>query len=183
MNKNIVNAAVVWSLFASCCFVSSALQASREGAGKITITVKKIERVSIDKVHFWLKLENGSSGYIFLEGSNFGVLDTEQLYLEQWRPNEGWHTVVPCPDTPPPSVIKLKAGEAINQERVLTNPIHALCMERTVQFEGRFRFRMEYFMSEKDATTNEKNFGLSEHPLPAPHVAVSDPFEIPSTKK
>jgi hypothetical protein len=38
-------------------------------------------------------------------------------------------------------------------------------------------------MSDEDARRNEKNFFSSEHPLPAPSVAVSEPFEIPKPKE
>lgn len=183
VRQKIVNVAVLWSLLVSHCLVASTLQAPHQSEGKVTITVEKVERVSPSEANFLLKIANRLDVPVFVEGRDSKTPVPYLVYLEQWQDGEGWHSIAPCPDTPPPGLIKLRPGEALVLDPVLTNPINALCNERNVHFEGMFRFRLEYFMSVKDGLAHERNFFASEHPLPIPHVVVSEAFQIPPIRK
>jgi len=169
---------LVWSLLAVLCVGFSPLQSSDESAG-VKVVLERVERVSHDEVHFWLKVANESDRPVFLAGTNFERPIPELLYLEQWRTEEGWKVVVPCMDTPPPHVIKLKPSEAITLDLILKVPLSGVCKERNIQLEGRFRFRLDYFESEKQARTYLRKIFSPDWRSARAAVAVSEPFGIP----
>ena len=150
----------------------------------VEILVERIERVSRGNVHFWLKVTNKSERPVFLTGINDELGSRlYPVYLEKWRTKEGWKTVAPCMDTPPPHVIKLNPAGAMSLDLVLELPLSAVCKERNIQLEGRFRYRVEYFESEKQARAYvNKLFSRRWQEARAPlTLAFSEPFEIPST--
>ena len=169
------------SLVAVLYVGSSPLQPSAQPAG-VKVVVERVERVSRDEVHFSVKIANGLDRTVFLPGTNFGRSNPELLFLEQWREKEGWMTVVPCLDTPPPQLVKLKPSEVINVERVLELPYLGVCKERNVQLEGRFRYRLDYFESEKQARIYLKRVYSRGYQPAHAAVAVSEPFEMPPPK-
>ena len=148
----------------------------------VEILVERIERVTHDEVHFWLKVANTSDRTVFLNGINDeSGPRLYPVYLEQWRTKEGWKTVGPCMDTPPPHVIKVNPGGATTLDLVLKLPLFGVCKERNIQLEGKFRYRLEYFESEKQARTYVKKLFSSHWREARAPVAVSEPFEIPPT--
>jgi hypothetical protein len=167
-------------LIAALYVVFPALLRSQSGPANVQIIVERVERVSSNEADFWLRVVNGSSSPVFIEAHPFDTTILEDLWLQKWSAEKGWYTVVPCPDNAPAGVFELKPKDAIGQELVLTNPIQALCKERNIAIEGRFRFLVNYFVSEKEARTNEKNYFSSGQP--PPRTVVSEPFEIPPTK-
>jgi hypothetical protein len=182
MTKGVIRSALTCVLIAFLWLDTSAIGPAQDAPSNIKLIVEKIDRVSENEVHFWLSLRNASASPIYLEGRALLRISsqpfTEQLFLEQWKDGE-WHLVVPCLENAPPDIIRLNPGTTISQERGLTNPLNAPCKVRQVIFAGTFRFRLNYFLSEKDARANERNFDLSRPNRPAPHAALSDSFEIP----
>jgi hypothetical protein len=168
---------LAYSLVAALCIESPAILRAQSGPANVQIIVERVERVGSNQAHFWLKVVNGSSSPVFIEAHPFDTTILEDLWLQKWSPEKGWYTVAPCPDTAPAGVLELKPKDAIAQERVLTNPIEALCKERNIEIEGRFRFLVNYFLTEKRARTNERNYFSSGQP--PPRTVVSEPFEIP----
>ncbi len=170
--------------FLLCCLLSGSPTWSSPEAGGVEIVVERIQRVSRDEVHFWLKVTNRSDRPIFLAGTNFESRPIPELvFLDQWRTKEGWKTVAPCMDTPPPHVIKLNPAGAMTLDLVLDLSLPRVCKERNIQLEGRFRYRVEYFASEKQARAYLKKL-FSRHwqeARPPLTLAVSEPFEIPPT--
>jgi hypothetical protein len=189
MNGRFARRFLSCALMTTVCLCSSVAEQNLNESNNVKVLVENVERVGLDKIHFRLKLLNLSKSPVFLEARTpiyverreTGIFP-EQLYLEQWTAN-GWQSIVPCFENAPSFVARLDSGRALIQERELTNPVNAPCKKRRVELWGRFRFRLDYFLSEKDARSNERNFNSSEIPLPNPHVAVSDPFEIPLLDK
>ncbi len=64
---------------------------------------------------------------------------------------------------------------------VLELPLSAVCKERNIQLEGRFRYRLEYFDSEKQARTYVKKIFSPRWREARARVTLSEPFEIPPT--
>ncbi len=172
-----------WCLLSSSLIVSPFAATKPKGA---QILVERIERVSRDEVHFRLKVRNRSDRSIFLTAINYGLLGIKDesesrpypVHLEQWRTKEGW-TAVSCTDTAPPHVINLNPGEVISEELWAKLPMSVICRNRIAKWEGRFRFRVEYFETEQQARAYvEKLFSPRWREAHAP-VAVSESFEIP----
>jgi hypothetical protein len=171
-------ASILWCIFTVAMSLGAAAnEPSQHDSEQVTIVVNRINRVSPNEVHFQLSLRNATASPVFLEGRALGFFP-EQLYLEQWKDGR-WHLIAPCLENAPSSVLRLNPGRAVNQDRVLTDPVEAPCKDRHVQLQGKFRFRLEYFLSEQDAKENERNFDASGANLPAPQVVVSASFEIP----
>lgn len=166
------------SLLAILCVGFPPLRSSDEPAD-VKVLVERVERVSHDEAHFWLRLENTSSRPVFFGGINYESAPLPYpVFLEQWRPVEGWKVVAPCLDTQPPDVIKLNSGGGIRLDLVLKVPLSGVCKERNIKLEGTFRYRLDYFESEKEARTYwETYFSSRYHPVHA--VAFSESFEIP----
>jgi hypothetical protein len=161
---------------------SSPLQSSAQPAG-VKVVVERVERVSRDEVHFSVRLANESGAPVFLTGIKYERPVPYPVFLEQWREKEGWKTVAPCVDVPPPDVIKMKPGEAITLDHVLKLPPATICKDRNIQLEGRFRFRLDYFRSKKQARTYVKvMFSRDWHRAQAA-AAVSEPFEVPPARE
>jgi len=183
MTKLMIRNGVSGLLIAAACIAYSMSLPEQRDSGKVRIVVNRIERTSQKEIRFTLIVRNESALPVFLEGSARELSSDqrfiEQLVLEQWK-DRGWHIVVPCIENAPASVIKLGPGKTLIQVRVLTNPVESPCKERHIQFEGQFRFTVEYFPSEREAKANESAFGLARGNLPTPNVAVSDSFEIPT---
>lgn len=151
-----------------------------DASSEVCLLVEKVEKVGHHEVRFVVKIENISSRAIFFTG----IKDERgerlyPVYLEQWRGTEGWKIVVPCMDVPPSDVIKLDPGETMILAPVLQLPLPSVCKVRVIQFEGKFRFRLEYFNNEKQARAYiRKLFSQQWRQAQAP-TAVSEPFEIP----
>lgn len=177
------------SLAAFSCIGSFALQTPRIEFPKVKVLVDRVERVSSNEADFSLKIVNASTGPVFLEAYPLLKRNTEKtrifegLYLEQWREREGWIIVVPCRDLFVSDAIKLEPDEAMTQERVLKLPLSAVCKERNIHFEGKFRFRVDYFESGNAVETYIEQMSSLGHEPEPPAFAVSEPFEIPSPKK
>lgn len=182
MRINTLQCALACGLIALLCIGSSPLRSADEPAC-IKIVSERVERVSHDKVHFWLKVVNGPARPVFLTGINYEKPTPDPLFLEQWRDPEGWKAVAPCVDMPPADVIRLSPNETISLDLVLTLPLPSTCKERNVQLESRFRYRLEYFESAIEARTYVKETYSPGHQPASAAVAVSEPFEIPPPKK
>ena len=171
------------------CLWSSALDPKRIEPSEVRIRVESVERVSSNTVRFRVKLLNTSATPVFLEArAQLRYADprasgfAEQLFLEQ-QTADGWKVIVPCLEEASSHVIRLDPGKELSQDRELKDPIIGVCKERHLDFAGKFRFRLSYFLSEKAARNDEKNFGRSETTLPAARIAVSEPFEIKQPKQ
>lgn len=154
-------------------------QAPRAESVGIKIFPGRVERVSLDEVRYSVKIVNGLQSTIFLPGVNFGRPLPETLSLEQWRTKEGWKTVAPCMDTPPPHVIKLAPGQVIALDYVMDTRFRTICKEHHLELTGRYRYRLDYFDTEKRARAYiRKLFSPTWKEARAPFV-VSEPFDIP----
>jgi hypothetical protein len=158
-------------------------QSSQNGSSNVKVVVDRVDRVSSNKAHFRLKVLNDTTRLVFFEGYPFDMQQMDGLYLEQWRLEEGWTIVVPCRDLYASDAIKLKPGGVMTQERVLELPLSAVCRERNIHLEGKFRFRVDYFESGNAVRTYIKRMNSLGHEPPPPAFALSDPFEIPAMKK
>lgn len=180
MRTNIVLGLIACSLIASWEESSFSQSDRSRTAPQIKLVVERVERPSQNEVRFQLRIISNSEKPVFLEGQNFGKPFPDPVFLEQWRGKEGWHIVAPCPDVPPPDVIKLKPASEMTLERVLTIPINAPCKERSIRLEGRFRFSVDYFESEKEAHRYISQFFSPRQPA---EKALSETFEIPQLKQ
>jgi hypothetical protein len=174
-----LNVVLAWSLLAALGVGVAPPRSSDQSSG-VKVVPERVERVSRDEAHFWLKVTNTSDKSVFLTGINYksGPL-LYPVFLEQWRTNEDWKTVVPCMDTPPSDVIKLDPGRTKTLDLDLKLPLSAICKERDVQLEGKFRYRLDYFENEKEAQTYLKLMESRGYQPAQAEVAVSDAFEIP----
>jgi len=147
------------------------------------IVVERVKRVSRDEVHFGLKVSNRSKRPVFLAGMNYeSGPRLDLVFIEQRQPDQGWRRSY-CMDTLPPDVIKLDPGEAIAWELWGTLPMSVVCRNPITKFEGTFRFRLEYFDSEKQLRTYLHNlFGVTGEEV-RPRIAISRIFEIPPIPK
>ncbi len=164
---------------------------------RVEIIVERVERAGVDKVDFRLSVTSRSDRPVFFNGIDYEAMDRllmgtdpkapprpsapspYPVYLEQWREKEGWMVVVPCMDMAPPDVIELKLGMSMSFDRALELPLSAVCKMRDFQLEGLFRFRLEYFESEKEARAYmRKLFSPHWKEARAP-TAVSETFVIP----
>jgi hypothetical protein len=178
---NISESFLTWSLI--FLGVGSPLLRPSDEATNVKIVSERVERVSRDKVHFWLKVVNTPSSPIFLIGLNYEKPRPYPLFLEQWQGEKGWKAVAPCPDVPPPDVIRLNPSEAMTLDFVLTLPVPTICNERNFQLAGKFRYRLDYFESEKEARAYVKLMYSPDWQRARSPAAVSEPFEIPPPKK
>jgi len=155
---------------------------SQQPAGP-EVVVERFKRVSPDEVHLWVKIANKVDQAFFLTGFQWESGPRPfPIYLDQWHPVEGWQSYF-CLDMPPPHVIKLNPGDAITEEFKFKLPMSAVCKNPITKLEGRFRFRLEYFESEKQTRAYVKKlFSPSWKEARAPFV-VSEPFEIPPPKE
>jgi len=172
---------VLSCVLASSCLVFS--QSHLEESRAVEVVVESIERVSHDEARFRLKISNRLDLQVFLAAYNLGAEPIpELLFIEHWQPDEGWQIVAPCMDTPPASVMKLNPGDTITLQRRLVSGRSAVCRVRKVQFEKKFRFRLEYFDAAKKLRTYLESFPHFEGTkLEAkPRIAVSETFKIPS---
>jgi len=151
-----------------------------DASSEVCLLVEKVEKVGHHEVRFVVKIENISSRAIFFTG----IKDERgerlyPVYLEQWREKEGWVPIT-CIDTPPPNVIKLDPGETYSwAPSGWRLPMQGVCKHRITVWEGRFRFRVNYFDSEQDARAYVSTFFSPRWRQARAHVAVSEPFEIP----
>ena len=183
MRINTLPCFLACSLLAVLYVASSPLQSSAQPAG-LKVVVERVERVSRDEVHFSVRVANESEAPVFLIGIKYERPEPYPVYLEQWRDNKGWKTVAPCVDVQPQHVIKMNPSEAINLDRVLKLPPATICKDRNLQLEGRFRFRLDYFRSKKQARTYVKVMSSQDwQRAQAEAAAVSEPFEIPPPRE
>jgi len=159
--------------------------------GGVEISVERVERLSREEARFQVKVRNGSGAAIFLTAINYAKLGLKDesrprlypLYLEQLRGKDGWKLVAPCMDAPPPDVIKLGPAESMTEDRGLKVPLGGVCKERDVQLEGKFRFRLAYFESEKQAKDYIDKLFSPQWPEARAANAFSEEFEIPPVIK
>ena len=118
---NTLRGFLCWSLLVASSFgFPSTLS---DESSRVEIIVERIERVSHDEVHFWLKVSNKSERPVFLAGINYESGPRPLLlFIEQWRTKEGWKRSY-CMDTPPPDVIELNPAEAMTFDLVLELPM------------------------------------------------------------
>jgi hypothetical protein len=146
---------------------------------RVDIQAHKVERMSRDEVRFRVRVTNTSARPIFLSGISDELgKRLYPVYLELWRNKEGWVTIF-CMDTPPPHVLKLSPGETADDESWAKLPMSVICRNRIAAWEGRFRFRVEYFDSEKQARAYIEKLFSPRWKEARALAAVSEPFEIP----
>lgn len=168
-----------------CCLLLASLIGSTllpsQSPARPEVVVERFKRVSRDEVHFWLKISNKADQPVFLTGFKYESGPSPfPVYLDQWRPEDGWNSYF-CMDTPPPAVIKLNPSETITQVLWWKLPMSVVCKNPITKLEGKFRFRVEYFASEKQARAYLKTlFSPRWREARAPFAA-SAPFEIPAT--
>lgn len=176
---------MVFGLFVGLRAPHSAQRAS------IEISVERVDRLSRQEVHFQVKVTNRSDRSVFLTAIDYaklGVKDESRplldpLYLEQWRGKDGWKIVAPCMDTPPPHVMELRPAESMIEDRGLKVPLGGVCKERNILLEGKFRFRLDYFQSEKQALAYIDKLFSRQWKEARAAAAFSDEFEIPPVSK
>ncbi len=187
MGVNVLRGFLLGSFFAASSISFS--QPSTDEPARVEILVERIERVSRDEVHFWLKVSNRSDEPVFLTGINYELLTKINyksgprlypVYIEQWRLKEGWKRTCGM-DTPPPHVIKLNRGDAITEVLWEKLPMSLVCRNRITRWEGKFRFGLEYFDSEKQARIYVKKIFSRRWKEARAQVAFSEAFEIPPT--
>ena len=150
------------------------------------LIVERVERISGDEVHFTVKVTNRSSRAIYLTGINYELMGSkfkpgkrlDPVYFEQWRLNEGW-TAISCMDTRPPHILKLDTGEAMTEISWAKLPMRGVCKKRITRWEGKFRFRLEYLESAKQAHAYLNKIFSPRWKEARAAAAVSEPFEIP----
>ena len=147
----------------------------------LRFTREQVKRVSHDEAHVRMKISNLSQRPIFLMGINFDEPQPYPVFLEKWQSEKGWKTIAPCVDVPPSHVITLNPGKEITVESVLKPPLPSICKERNIQLHGRFRYRLEYFQSKKEAQNYEKRMFAPNHPTP--QFILSEIFEFPQPDK
>jgi hypothetical protein len=173
---------LAWSLIAFLMVGFSPLQSSGDGPADVQLVGVKVQRLGRQKAFLRLKVVNRSDRPVFVAGINIESPEPYPVFLEQWRAEEGWTAVLPCMDVPPPQVIRLDPGKAIPLAYNLRIPPWRTCLGLNFQFEGRFRYRLDYFMSEKEAQAYLHTVYSPGRQPPRAHVALSEPFEIPRPK-
>lgn len=149
--------------------------------GPLSISCEQVKRVSINEAHVRVRITNVSKNATFLLGTNSDEPSPHPVFLDQWRAEEGWKIVAPCVDVPPPDVIRLTPGQEITFESVLTLPSPSTCKERNLRFEGRFRYKLQYFKSKKQALIYSRHMFASQHNTPS--FVLSEAFEFPPPAK
>ncbi len=178
------------SLLITTLSVSSSFPSSEPA--KLEIVVEGLKRVSANEVHLVVKVTNKTELPIFLAGINYDFLralphsadehrpnpSPELVFIEQRRSSEGWKTLG-CVENPPPDVIKLNPVQTITHVIWWKLPEIGICKNRITNWEGEFRFRLEYFESEKQARTYIDKLFSPHWKEARAEIAVSEPFEIP----
>jgi hypothetical protein len=165
-----------------CCFLAACtagfLPVVAQRPGGPEVAVERFRRVSHREVHFWVKIANKGDQPVFLTGIRYETGPSLfPVYLDQWDPKEGWKSYF-CLDMPSPHTIKLNPGEGMTEELWWKLPMSAVCKNPITKLEGKFRFRVEYFASEKEARAYVKKlFSPKWRDARAP-MAVSESFEI-----
>jgi len=72
-----------------------------------------------------------------------------------------------------------RPSATINMDFVLKLPLSAVCRERNLRLEGRFRYRLEHFESRKQARAYIKLMDSPDWQRARASFVVSEPFEIP----
>lgn len=174
----------------SCCLLfllaASMIYARSPGGpdtseGPLSISCEQVRRVSNNEAHVRLRIANISENSIFLQGINSDERSLYPVFLDQWRAEEGWMIVAPCVDVPPPDVITLTPGQEIIFESVLTVPLPSTCKERNLRLEGRFRYRLQYFKSKKEAQIYSSHMFAPQHKTLS--FVVSEAFQFPPPPK
>jgi len=149
----------------------------------VEVLVEHVERISGDEAQFRVRITNRSEEAVFLTGIVYeSSSQLYPIYLEQQRAARNWKIVVPCMDTPPPHVIKLEPAKTMIENLVLKVPLEGVCKERDIQLEGNFRFRLQYFDSEKNARAYMKKLFSADWQDTRSAVALSEPFKIPQRR-
>lgn len=170
--------------------VSLSAQKSAQGLSKIRVKVDRVERISSNEARFQLTIANNSIKPVFLEGDSRQIHEggplgneiLEGLYLEQWRHEQGWRVVIPCRDMFSSEPIRVNPGGSIAQEWTLQPPLPSVCRVRDIHFDGKFRFRVDYFESGKAVKTYIEKMN-SPGSVPPPSFSASESFEIPPFRK
>jgi hypothetical protein len=163
------------AIFGIALTMHSFSQNSRQA---VDVIIARSDRVSQNEVRFQVQVTNRLKSAVFFSGINYKsgpILDP--IYLEHWE-SSAWATVAPCMDTAPPEVIKLNADETKIIDLVLTIPLPATCKKRNIELVGDFRFRLDYFETEKQAHNYLQNFFGNNQAVPT-QIATSDVFHIP----
>jgi hypothetical protein len=172
--------ALFWGLAVCSIIRFSPLQCSNEGATDVRVISVKVQRVGHNKASLSLKVVNKSSRPVFLAGMNIVRPIPYPVFLEQWWADGGWTAVAPCMDIAPPQVIRLDPGKELATGYNLSIPPPRSCGMPNLQLEGRFRYRLDYFLSNKEAQKYLLAvYSPGRQPARA-HVALSEPFEIPA---
>ena len=165
------------NLWILMCLPATFLSAESSKPNVLRIVDVQVRRIDRDNVAYSLKIVNESTLPVYLEGSKFDEPVPFPLYLEQWKNKIGWQIVAPCVDLAPGDVIKMEPGNSLSVEDRLGNPLPSVCRVRNVRFLGKFRFRLDYFVSEIAARNHEENFFSSARG--PTQSAVSAPFQFP----
>ncbi len=184
MRKDTLRGVWAWSLITFLIVGFPPLKSSDDGTSKVQVVSVGVKMLN-NKVELRLKVINRSDRPVFLAGSNFDRPEPAAVFLEQWGGGEGWTAVAPCLDVPPGNVISLDPGKAIasGYDLKVLPPKLGVCKAPNLQFGGRFRYRVIYFMSKKEAQIYAEHVYSPSLQPPGAHVALSEPFEIPPAKK
>lgn len=153
-----------------------------EDHAKVNVTVERTERLSSDEVRWSVKIANETGKAVFLPGWNVGRANPHLLFLEHLEESGNWKTIFPCIDTPPPNLIELRSGANISVQRVLNLGEFRnenICKERSIQYEGVFRFRLEYFETEREGQAYLKKVRQRGYQPAQGNIAISQLFKVP----
>lgn len=161
----------------------SPLQSSGDAPTDVQVIIVKIEEVH-NIVYIRLKMVNRLPRPVYVAGIKFDRPEPYPVLLEQWRADGGWTAVAPCMDVPPPQVMRLGPGKALVSDcRLRVFPAKVgVCVPPNLQSGGRFRYRLDYFMSEREAHAYLDTVYSPGHQPQRDHVALSEPFEISPAK-
>jgi len=148
-------------------------------SGTLQLYVQRKEIISRNEVHFTLNIANYSGTPLFLTGIPLGPEPKPApVYLEHQGKAGSWNVVVPCMDIPPPDVLRLDPGQVYLQKLELRVPLEGACKVHDIMLEGKFRFRIKYFKSEKQARAYIKLFLSKGDDDGLGMNLLSEPFEI-----
>jgi hypothetical protein len=140
----------IWAL-------SAGSQRSDDSISEVEATVESVKRTSENEAVFRVHTANLSKKPVFAFGMKCPKRsDLYPIYLEHQAASGSWEVVTSCVDTASPNVLRIDPSQAIEEDVELKNPLpDVACKKREVSFDGLFRFRLNYFETEKSATSGQ----------------------------
>ena len=169
---------------------TNGFSAQREATQEIEVSVERIERQANRDVHIWLKVENLKEESIFLAViATSPAIDTSRLLyvqfvlVEQWEPANGWKTVGPWGDVPPPAVAEVKPSHSVKGHITISELLLLSRGGGTICIEGKHRIKLWYFNSRDEWDNYWADLMNGRKPRGKRPMAISKPFEIPRASR